>query len=244
MIDVQHISLAYSGAGEGPVLENLTFSAKPGEKIALVGANGAGKSTLLLSLVGIIPVLSGAILIDGIPVGPKTLSAVRRRAGLVFQNPDDQLFMPTVWDDLLFGPRSYAAQTPRREADGSASLSLIEERGEKLLERFGIAALKNRISHKLSGGEKRLAALAGVLIMEPGVLLLDEPTAFLDPKSRRGLIAHLQELPQTMLIATHDIDFASRLCSRAILLAGKTLFASGPAETLLADAALLERAGL
>ena len=244
MIQVRDVSLAYHGANEGHVLENLTFSAHTGEKIALIGANGAGKSTLLLALAGVLPVHSGEIWIDGIRVEQKNLAAVRRRAGLVFQNPDDQLFMPTIWEDVLFGPRNYARLDSKGRTAALDSMAEAEHKADGLLAALGIAGLKNRVSHKLSGGEKRLAALASVLVMEPALLMLDEPTAFLDPKGRRGLIAVLNGLPHTMLIATHDMDFARAVCSDCLLLANKTIRATGPAASLLADTALLESCGL
>ncbi|MDR2490299.1 MAG: energy-coupling factor ABC transporter ATP-binding protein [Spirochaetaceae bacterium] len=244
MIQVNGLSLAYHGANEGHVLENLTFSAHQGQKIALIGANGAGKSTLLLALAGVLPVHGGEIWIDGIKVEQNNLAAVRRRAGLVFQNPDDQLFMPTIGEDVLFGPRNYARLDSKSPAAAAASIAEAERKADGLLAALGIAGLKTRVSHKLSGGEKRLAALASVLVMEPALLMLDEPTAFLDPKGRRGLIAVLNGLPHTMLIATHDMDFARAVCSHALILAGKTIRAAGPAAALLADAALLEACGL
>jgi cobalt/nickel transport system ATP-binding protein len=242
MIQVRGLTLAYEGANEGHVLENVAFSAEKGEKIALIGANGAGKSSLLLALSGILPVKEGEIIIDGIRLEKRSLAAVRRRAGLVFQNPDDQLFMPTIWEDVMFGPRNYARLDSKE--DVCAYLAGAEKKAKAVLEALGIAALKNRVSHKLSGGEKRLAALASTLVLEPGLLMLDEPTAFLDPKGRRALIAVLQSLPHTMLVATHDMDFARALCGRCLILAGKTIRAEGPAAALLSDTALLERSGL
>ena len=242
MIHIQGLTLAYEGGTEGHVLENVTFSAHKGEKIALVGANGAGKSSLLLAMTGVLPLHSGEIVIDGIRLEKRNLAAVRQRAGLVFQNPDDQLFMSTIWEDVMFGPRNYA-RLDSPEYPG-AYMARAETKAEAVLEALGIAALKNRVSHKLSGGEKRLAALASVLVLEPALLMLDEPTAFLDPKGRRALKTVLQNLPQTMLIATHDMDFARALCGRCLILAGKTIRAEGPAAKLLADNALLESCGL
>lgn len=252
MIKVTNLSLDYPASGIS-VLQNVNFSAGRGERIALIGANGAGKSTLLLSLVGVVPPSAGGVEINGIPVLPKNYPEVRRLAGLVFQNPDDQLFMPTLWEDVLFGPRNWAFSKQKHKARmpiDAGSMANIEEKCLRQLEALGISALKDRLSHKLSGGEKRLGALASVLVMEPAVLLLDEPTAFLDPKSRRRLIAILRELtctdgsPQTMLVATHDLDFARALCGRAILLSGKTVHTCGPASAILDDGALLESCGL
>jgi cobalt/nickel transport system ATP-binding protein len=214
-------------------LRDVGFSVRDGERVALIGANGAGKSTLLLTLVGVLPAESGEISLEDVPVGKETLREFRRRVGMVFQNPDDQLFMPTVYEDIAFGPRNYGLSEEE-----------IETRINGVLDRFGIARLRDRMTHKLSGGEKRLVALAGILVMEPSVLLMDEPSSFLDPRSRRKLIETLDKLPQTMLIATHDLDLALDLCRRAILLDEGRVRADAPIEEILSDAALLESCGL
>jgi cobalt/nickel transport system ATP-binding protein len=227
----------------------VSFEAAAGERLALVGANGAGKTSLLLTLVGALPLAAGEFTLAGITVpsgeagegrpakksrlSPHTAASqsgeLRRRAALVFQNPDDQLFMPRIYDDLAFGPRN---------------LGLAEEevhrRVEAALERLGIGALREKSPLKLSGGEKRMAAIASVLTMDPSVLLFDEPTAFLDPKARRALIRVLEALPQTALIATHDLPFAAELCSRVILLREGRVFARGPAADLLENRELLD----
>jgi cobalt/nickel transport system ATP-binding protein len=153
--------------------------------------------------------------------------------GLVFQNPDDQFFMPTVEDDIAFGPRNYGMD----EAE-------LKIKMDSILEKLNISRLKERSAHHLSGGEKRLAGLAGILIMEPSLLLMDEPSSFLDPRSRRNLISVLKELPQTLLIATHDLDLAKNLCSRAILLKEGKISADGEVQKILDDSALLEECGL
>jgi cobalt/nickel transport system ATP-binding protein len=158
---------------------------------------------------------------------------LRRRVGLVFQNPDDQLFMPRIADDLAFGPRNMGLDEEE-----------VIRRIEASLNALGISRLRSRSPWKLSGGEKRLAAIAAVLTMEPAVMLLDEPTAFLDPRSRRVLMTALKGLPQTKLIATHDLLFASELCPNAILLKDGILRAFGPVEKLLNDPGLMEECGL
>jgi cobalt/nickel transport system ATP-binding protein len=158
---------------------------------------------------------------------------LRRRVALVFQNPDDQLFMPRICDDLAFGPRNMGLDETE-----------VTRRVDAALDGLGIAALRSRSPLRLSGGEKRLAALAAVLTMEPQVMLLDEPTAFLDPRSRRVLAAVLRGLPHTKLIATHDIPFAAELCSQVILLKDGVLRAQGPAAELLNDPELMEECGL
>jgi cobalt/nickel transport system ATP-binding protein len=242
VIAVNGVSLVYEGGEGAHVLKDITFKAERGEKIALIGANGAGKSSLLLAISGVLPLHEGTISVGGVSVERRNLASARRLAGLVFQNPDDQLFMPTIWEDVMFGPRNYARLEPRGQA--KAYLAKAEERAEGLLAALGISALKSRVSHKLSGGEKRLAALASTLVLEPALLLLDEPTAFLDPKGRRALLSVLRTLPHTMIVATHDLDFALNLCNRCLLLAEKTIRADGEAAKILSDAALLERFGL
>ena len=236
MVQVTGLTVHYEKAGKTgarAVLAEVGFSLAPGERLALMGANGAGKSTLLLAMVGVIPPSSGAITIDDVPVLPERLREVRRKAGMVFQNPEDQLFMPTVAEDVGFGLRNYGV------AEQEAA-----PRIDRALERLGIGHLKHRMSHRLSGGEKRLAALAGVLVMEPSLLLLDEPSSFLDPKARRNLMALFAGLPQTMLLATHDTDAALALCPRTLILKDGRVFAQGPTPELLTNQPLLEEAGL
>ncbi|MDR1095077.1 MAG: energy-coupling factor ABC transporter ATP-binding protein [Spirochaetaceae bacterium] len=235
MLRVDRLSAEYPHSRLGHVLEDVSFAARAGERIALLGANGAGKSTLLLSLLGILPVHAGSVEICGIKLDKATQAEARAKAGLVFQNPDDQLFMSTVRDDVLFGPLNYHGERPRAE---------LEDKAAALLGSLGIGRLQDRMSHKLSGGEKRLAALATVLIMEPRILLLDEPTAFLDPRGRRTLISILAALPQTMLIATHDIAFAETLATRAIILHNGRIRADAPLPDILRDATLLDECGL
>lgn len=211
-------------------IDHLDLDAAPGEHLALIGANGAGKSTLILSLVGVLPG-EGEVTVDGVRLGKGTLSEIRAKAGVVFQNPDDQLFLPTIYDDIAFGPRNqgFDEETVRRR---------VEDRLEKL----NIPHLRDRTALKLSGGEKRMAALATVLAMKPAVMLLDEPTAFLDPKARRNLINVLKSLPHTMLIATHDLAFAAEVCPRSVLLKQGKFFADGPSGELLYDVEKMDAA--
>jgi cobalt/nickel transport system ATP-binding protein len=227
LVRVENLAVSYNSsiADAAPrALDGVSFTIERGEKIALIGDNGAGKSTLLLALAGALPPCGGTIEIDGVQLRKDTLGEIRQKAGIVFQNPDDQFFMPTVEEDVAFGPRNLRLD----EAALAARLNA-------LLERLGIAALRSRPALELSGGEKRLVALAGVLIMEPELLLLDEPTSFLDLRARRNLIAILQQLPQAALIATHDLDFARALCNRVIHLEKGRVSANGPAKTLLQD---------
>jgi len=200
--------------------------------VALIGANGAGKTSLLLALVGILPLARGDIMIAGLQLSKKTLREVRAKVGLVFQDPDDQLFMPTVGEDVGFGPRSFGCDE-----------SETTMRVEAALGGLSISHLGDRSPLKLSAGEKRLGAIASVLSMKPELLLFDEPTAFLDPKARRNLIALMSDLPQAKLIATHDLDFAHQVCSRVLLIEKGTLIEDSGVE-LLDDRQRLEGSGL
>ena len=232
MIHAENLTVCY-GPGEAPALRCISFSVQEGERAALIGANGAGKSTLLLALVGILEPASGQVSVCGLNIETKNLRQLRQKAALVFQNPDDQLFMPTVYEDIAFGPRNY----------GIAE-SLIKERADMVMGNLDIAHLAGRLAGKLSGGEKRLAALAGVLIMEPEIILLDEPSSFLDPRSRRRLIGILKGLTQTLLVATHDTDLARQVCKRVILLKEGRIAADGKTSDILGNAELLEECGL
>lgn len=207
MLSVQHLSVKYNPAEEHCALRDVSFSIQDGERVALLGANGAGKSTLLLTLVGILPAAEGTVQVDELQLDRTNLPQIRQKIGVVFQNPDDQLFMPTVFQDIAFGPRNYGV--PEAE---------ITQRADEILDALGISALKNRMVHKLSGGEKRLAALAGVLIMRPSLLLLDEPTSFLDLNAAKRLSGCLRNLKQSCLITTHDLFFVENLCDRFLFL--------------------------
>jgi cobalt/nickel transport system ATP-binding protein len=247
MVEVENIEVVYPGSHEGHVLEGVSLNVAPSERVALIGANGAGKSTLLLTLVGILPLHGGRIKINGINLEKSTLSRIRRSAGLIFQNPDDQLFMSTVWEDVLFGPLNYHAED-KAQREVAAALSVMEKEALQTLETLGIAALKDKLSHKLSGGEKRLAALASVLVMKPDVLLLDEPSTFLDPRARRRIIDILKNIDKTIILATHDLEMVRELCPRSIVLSASAsaggIRADGSTEEILADARLLDEAGL
>jgi cobalt/nickel transport system ATP-binding protein len=206
MLELAGLTVRY-GADDPPALDGVSFSVGTGEKIALTGNNGAGKSTLLLTLVGILKPEKGKIVFNGQELDRNNLGALRKNIGLVLQNPDDQLFMPSVYDDIAFGLRSHG----KPEAE-------ITQIVNGVMEKLGIGGLKERLCGRLSGGEKRLAALAGVLAMQPDILLLDEPAAFLDPPSRSRLTGILAELPQAMILATHDRDLAETLCGRELRL--------------------------
>ena len=230
MLDVKELSVTYGDGTEG--LIRASFHLAPGEKCALIGENGAGKTTLLMALVGVLPG-RGTVTAAGVSLSPETLRTVRQKVGVLMQNPDDQLFLPTILQDVAFGPKNLGYS---REA--------AEERARSMLARLEISHLADRSALRLSGGEKRMAALAAVLVMEPEVLLLDEPTAFLDPKARRRLMEVLKGLPQTMLIATHDLGFALEVCPGTLLIRGGEILQKGESRVLLFDEDQMERAGV
>lgn len=229
-IEVQNLSFAYPDGRQA--LRDVSLTIRPGEKVALVGPNGAGKSTLLLHLNGILKG-RGSVRVCGLEIGDKNLGQVRAAVGLVFQDPDDQLFSPTVFDDVAFGPlyQGLAEAEVRRRVDES-------------LAAVGMSAYRQRVSHHLSVGEKKRIAIATVLSTQPEILALDEPTAGLDPRARRGFINLLRELPQTMLVSTHDMRLVAELLPRTVVMDDGRVVADGPTEAILNDAALLEAHGL
>jgi len=214
-------------------LTDVSFSVGHGESIALVGANGAGKSTLLMHLNGLLYPESGDVRVGDSPVTKSTLPDIRKTVGMVFQDPDDQLFMPTVADDVAFGPLNLGLP-----------LSEVEARVEDALSRVGSLGLKDRPPYRLSGGEKRAVAIATVLAMRPSILVMDEPSSNLDPRARRRLIELLGGFDHTKIIATHDLDLAADLCERTIVMTGGTIAADGRTADIFADKDLLERSGL
>ena len=230
MVKIKDLTVKYPDGTTA--VDSITMNINDGEHLALIGANGAGKSSLILSMVGVLP-SDGSVEIDGVRLERSTLTEIRRRAGVVFQNPDDQLFLPTIYDDIAFGPRNMGLDEES-----------IRYRVEDRLKLLGIEHLRDRTALKLSGGEKRMAAMATVLAMKPSVMILDEPTAFLDPKARRNLINVLKSLPHTMLIATHDLTFAAEVCKRAVVLRRGSVFADGPTDELLFDDKLMDAAGV
>jgi cobalt/nickel transport system ATP-binding protein len=214
-------------------INGMNINIHHGESVALVGSNGAGKSTLLMLLVGILFPDSGELQIGDTKVHKETLSLIRQKLGMTFQNADDQLFMNSVYEDVAFGPRNYKLDEEQ-----------VHERTIKALERVGALHLKDRPPYKLSGGEKRSVSIAAVLSMEPDILLMDEPSAALDPRSRRRLIGILKEFEHTKIIATHDLDMALEVCERTIVINDGIVIADGKTVELLSDDELLDRSGL
>jgi len=227
MIGFQNVDFSYEK--DRKVLRGMSFGIGKGESVGLIGANGAGKSTIMKLLLGLLGPDSGRVLIDGIEVKKETLGGIRAKLGFVLQNSDNQMFMPTVYEDMIFGPLNYGL--PREEVD---------RRVDKVLGRLGLEYLKNRYNHKISGGEKRMAAIAVILAMEPEAILMDEPTSALDPYNRRIVINTIKSLDQTRLIASHDLDMILDTCDRVILISGGRIAADGPAEKILTDKELLE----
>lgn len=226
MIRFENVSYAYPG--EKPILKELSFTISEGEQVGLIGANGAGKSTLMKAALGLIT-CEGKISIDGVEVKRENLAKIRKSLGYVLQDSDNQMFMPTVIEDMIFGPVNYGMS--REEAEKAA---------DKVLDDMEMSYLKYRHNHKISGGEKRMAAIATILAMNPKVMLMDEPSTALDPQNRRMLINTLNSLPVTKIIATHDLDMVLETCDRVILLHHGKLAADGPAEEILCNRQLLE----
>ena len=233
MIELKHLGKIYSSAsGSVEALKDVNLTIADGEIFGIIGFSGAGKSTLMKAALGLVP-YTGSITVDNLPVTRENLPAVRRKLGYVLQDADNQMFMPTVLDDMLFGPMNYGLS--RAEA---------ERQADETLASLHMEHLKLRHNHKMSGGEKRMAAVAAILAMKPDMLLMDEPSTALDPRNRRTLINVLRARPETKLIASHDLDLVLETCRRVLLIADGALAADGPAQELLRDKALLEANGL
>jgi len=231
IVEMARVSFSYPDGTEA--LRDLSFRITHGEAVGLVGPNGAGKSTLLLHLNGTLRVQRGVVTIGDGQVTRDTLREVRRTVGMVFQNPDDQLFMPLVEEDVAFGPLNLGL-----DAD------TVEERVVAALETVGALDLRKRPPHHLSGGQKKAVAIATVLAMGPDILVMDEPGSSLDPKSRRALISLLKGFRHSKIIASHDLDLVWDVCERVILLNDGRIVADGPAEEILSNRPLLEENGL
>jgi len=227
IVEIQDLRYTYPDGTKA--LRGVSLRIVHGESVALVGANGAGKSTLLKHLNGCLVPEAGTVRIGGFPLTPKTLSQVRKTVGMVFQDPDDQLFMPLVREDVAFGPLNLGL--PPEE---------VEERVRQALETVDASHLADRPPYRLSAGEKRSVAIASVLAMEPSILVMDEPSSHLDPRARRQLIRLLSSFQHTKIIATHDLDLALDLCPRTAVLREGRIAADGPTLEILQDEELLE----
>lgn len=214
-------------------LQGVSFAIGQGESVGIIGSNGAGKSTLLLHLNGVLRATVGEVRVRDVPITAATLAEVRRTVGMVFQDPDDQLFMPTVFDDVAFGPNNL-----------SIPVHEVQSRVEAALARVGASHLATRPPYRLSGGEKRAVAIAGVLAMEPSILVMDEPSDGLDPAARRRLINLLKGFDQTKIIATHDLDLVLDVCSRVLVMHHGHLEADGTPDLIFSDSVLLQRCHL
>ncbi|NJK39197.1 MAG: ABC transporter ATP-binding protein [Oscillatoriales cyanobacterium RM2_1_1] len=233
-VGVQVSDLVFSYPHQGIILQNISFTLNLGERVALLGRTGSGKSTLMENLVGLKRPNSGEIQILGTTLGPETLFQVRQQIGFAFQDPNNQLFMPTILEDVIFGPCNYGVPE-----------ALAREQADQLLAGFSLSEVAHRSVHELSGGQKRLAALATVLALNPDILILDEPTNGLDPWWRRHLAEILIQLPvQILLIASHDLHWVSRVTQRALVLKQGQIQVDQPTIALLQDRPTLESCGL
>ena len=226
MIEFENVSFAYEQGS--PVIDNLSFTIGDGESVGLIGANGAGKSTIMKLLLGLVTG-EGRIAVDGIEVNRDNLGRIRQKLGFVLQNSDNQMFMPTVFEDMMFAPLNYMVS--REDA---------EKRVDEVLERLDLQYLKHKYNHKISGGEKRMAAIATILAMEPEAVLMDEPTSALDPYNRRIVINTIRGMEQTKIITSHDLDMIMDTCDRVILISKGRIVADGSAEEILSNKELLE----
>ena len=232
VVEVQNLVYAYSQ--QHPVLQEISFSLQTGDRVALMGATGSGKSTLLENLIGLKHPQSGKIWINGIPILPNTLPQIRQQIGFSFQDPNDQLFMPTILEDITFGPLNYGI-----------SPIAAKDKAHQLLADFGLESYAHRSAHELSGGQRRLAALAAILALDPAILILDEPTNGLDPAWRRHLAQVLLKLPvQVMLIASHDLQWLGRVTQRALVLSNGKIQIDRDIQPLLQDGKTLDKLGL
>ena len=229
-IELKDFSYTYPDGTIG--LSRITLKIEPGQRVALIGPNGAGKSTLLLAM-GIFLKATGTVLINGIEPTGRNIKKIRKVLGCCLQNPDDQLFMPRLFDDVAFGPLNLGLNAEE-----------VTRRSEQALKTVGLNGMADKMPHHLSAGQKRAAAIATVLSMEPEIITLDEPDSSLDPRSRGNLLKLLRQLTQTLVIATCNMDFAAELCSRAILLDQGRIIAAGTAEEIMSNPKLMADHGL
>lgn len=219
---VRFSDVHYSYPDGTEALKGVSFTITHGERVAILGLNGCGKSTLLLHTNGLLLPSEGEVNVGDVPMTKKTLPVVRRAVGMVFQNPDDMLFMPTVYDDVAFGPRNM--KLPEKE---------VERRVRGALEAVGLSGCDDKAAYQLSGGQRRSAAIASVLSMEPNILVLDEPSSNLDLKARRNLIDLLKTFHHTIIVATHDIEMAQELCPRSLLMQDGRIISDAPTQEII-----------
>jgi len=230
IVDMHEFCFAYSE--DRKVLKDVDLEVRPKERLALIGSNGAGKSTLLLTLTGFLKG-EGKINLFGEPLNKKSVKAARQRMGLLFDDPEDQLFMPTVEEDVAFGPLNMGLAAD--EVDGRVA---------KALNLVGMSGFEKTLTYQLSKGQKKLAALASILSMKPELLLLDEPSAFLDPLGKARLLKILKSLDAAQIIATHDLEFAQKLCEKTAVIRSGTILESGLTDEVMKNSSLLKEAGL
>jgi len=226
LLEFKDVRFRYPDGTEA--LKGVSFLVTHGESVGIIGANGAGKSTLLLHMNGYLLPASGVVTVGEVPLRKETRQEIRRKVGVVFQNPDDQLFMPTVFDDVAFGPLNLGLPPDR-----------VRKHVHEALRRVGALALVDKPPHHLSGGEKSAVAIATVIAMEPDILVMDEPAASLDPKSRRSVIGLLNSFAHSKIIASHDLDLILDVCVRCLVIRDGAIVADGPAPDILSDVTLL-----
>lgn len=231
MVNLDHLTFSYDGNRE--VLSDISFHLKAGETVGLIGANGAGKSTLLKILTGLLTDYKGQAKLDGMDINKKNLAAVREKTGYVFQDSESQLFLSTVYEDVAFGPRNYGYSEEE-----------VQKKVMSALQQVHIEELKDRPIYRMSGGQKKLAAIATILSMEPEVILFDEPSVGLDPKNRRNLINIINRIGGLKIIASHDLDMIFDTCDKTILIEKGKLIFYGETAKILTDQRLLEESGL
>ncbi|MDR2457426.1 MAG: energy-coupling factor ABC transporter ATP-binding protein [Clostridiales Family XIII bacterium] len=231
MIFIEKLKVQYDEGGF--IIDNLSLEIGKGESLAILGANGVGKTTLLHTLVGLLDIAGGEVIIDKLALRKENLFEIRQRVGLIFQSPDEQLFMPTVLDDIAFGL-----------VNAKMSISDAGKKAKKILKEFKLESIKDVSPLRLSDGEKRLVAIAGVLVTNQKIILLDEPTAYLDYLSKKNLINIIKNLEQTKLVASHDINFCKEVCDRAIILKKGKIALDIPIAELENNKNFLEECGI
>ena len=231
ILDIEKVTYKYPDGYKA--IKDISFKVKDGEKVGLIGANGAGKSTILQLIAGLYFCNEGKIVVDSMEVNKKTLKEIRKGLGFVFQESDNQLFMNTVYEDIAFGLRS------NKVSGEDINISITD-----ILNKLSIDKLKDKEIYKLSGGQKKIASIAGILVMKPKIILMDEPTSSLDPKSRRTVINIINSINKTFIIATHDLDMILDCCEKVIILQDGKVIAEGKSQELLRDKEILEKANL